>query len=64
MQILYFHDERGVLLSLPASWTSFAAKDPFVEQAAGRCHFRFEDLRELSAMLQQLGARLASDAGD
>ena len=54
---VYFHDEQGNLSALPASWTSFAPKDPFREVAAGRCWFRFVDLIELVAIARQLAAR-------
>jgi len=49
---VYFHDETGALRSLPASWTSAAAADPFVVVAASRSHFRMVDLRELADLLQ------------
>jgi hypothetical protein len=54
---VYFHDDRGNLAALPASWTSVAPKDPFREVAAGRCLLRFVDLIELLALTRQIGER-------
>ena len=48
---VYFQDETGRLRRLPASWTSVAAKDPFVVIAAGRAHFRPQDLLQLARMV-------------
>jgi hypothetical protein len=56
---VYFHDDRGHLTALPASWTSVALKDPFREVAAGRCLLRFVDLIELLALACQIGTREA-----
>jgi hypothetical protein len=49
---VYFRDENGEAASLPASWTSLAAEDPFVAISAGRAHFRFEDLMRLVQLLR------------
>jgi len=54
---VYFHDDRGNLTVLPASWTSVAPKDPFREVAAGRCLLRFVDLMELLALARQIRER-------
>ena len=62
LQVLYYHNEDGSLVSIPASWTDFAAKDPFVELSAGRCYFRFADMPELAAMLKQLSDSADRDA--
>jgi hypothetical protein len=51
---VYFHDECGALRRLPAMWTSAAPADPFVEVAAGRSHFRIEDLLQLAALVAKL----------
>ena len=48
---MYFHDAGGHLTSVPATWTSLAAIDPFVAVAAGRSLFRIEDLLELARVL-------------
>ena len=48
---VYFHNPQGALCSLPASWTNAIAPDPFVAIAAGRCHFRCQDLIHLSEMI-------------
>lgn len=51
---VYFHDDQGELVALPASWTSVAPKDPFREIAAGTCLMRFVDLIELLALAHQI----------
>jgi len=48
---VYFHDREGKLCSLPASWTTANSPDPFVAIAAGRSHFRYQDLVELAEMI-------------
>ena len=59
---VYFHDRQGTLCSLPASWTNAIPPDPFVAIAAGRCHFRYEDLLRLAEMIAE--ATAASEAID
>jgi len=54
---VYFHDDCGDLMSLPASWTSFAARDPFREIAAGRCVVRYVDLKALLELARQIKQR-------
>ena len=49
---VYFHDSEGRLISLPAQWTSVVADDPFVAIAAGRSHFRVEDLLKLVRLIE------------
>jgi hypothetical protein len=51
---VYFHNAEGRLISLPAQWTSVVAEDPFVIMAAGRSHFRVEDLVKLVGLLEGL----------
>ncbi len=51
---VYFHNEEGRLISLPAQWTSAVGDDPFVTMAAGRSHFRVEDLVKLVRLLEGL----------
>ena len=55
---VYYHDERGHLVSIPTGWTSLAAEDPFVLAAQGRAFFRMEDLLRLIAMVEALQAEL------
>ena len=52
---VYFHDDEGCLKSLPAMWTSVTPEDPFVTLAAGRSHFRVEDLLEIA---ERVGRRV------
>ena len=51
---VYFSDSHGHVQSLPTSYTDVAAVDPFVEIAAGRSYFRFDDLKELIVLLERL----------
>ena len=44
---VYFLDDSGNLRSFPARWTSAVEPDPFLVVAAGRAHFRPEDLVRL-----------------
>lgn len=48
---VYYREEGGHLASLPARWTSVVGEDPFVAVAAGRSHFRVEDLLNLAALV-------------
>src|SRR5213076_344541 len=51
---VYFHDDEGRLVSLPAAWTSVFSPDPFVVISAGRSAFRVPDLLELAQLLAKL----------
>jgi len=51
---VFFVDDQGQLVSLPAQWTSLAPPDPFVILAAGRSAFRVADLLELACLIEQL----------
>lgn len=51
---VYFLNANGLLASLPASWTSAVPDDPFVAIAAGRSHFRYQDLIELVKLTEGL----------
>ena len=49
-----YHDDNGLLVSLPISWTDRSGVDPFVVIANGRALFRPADLLALSRMLKDL----------
>ena len=51
---VYFHDEHGRDVSLPAHWTSAIEPDPFVRVSAGRSLFRVEDLLGLRRLIEAL----------
>jgi hypothetical protein len=51
---VYFHDDTGRLVSLPAQWTSVFPADPYVAVAAGRAPFRLHDLLELSQLIARI----------
>jgi hypothetical protein len=48
---VYFQGENGRLSAMPAGWTDAGAPDPFLILAAGRAHFRIEDLVQLAALM-------------
>jgi hypothetical protein len=50
---VYFHDDAGQLIGLPARWTSVCPSDPFVVLSVGRSPFCFAELLELARMIQQ-----------
>ena len=51
---VYFHHDDGRFTSIPASWTSLAAVDPFVWLASGRAYFRVEDLIAVADLIEAL----------
>ncbi len=51
---VYFYDEAGELVVLPAEWTDVVAADPFVVVAAGRSPFHVEGLLELAELVARL----------
>ena len=50
---VYIRGPDDQLISLPVAWTSMGTVSPFVVIAAGRSLFQFEDLLELSRLLEQ-----------
>jgi hypothetical protein len=58
---VFFHDQDGRLRSLPATWTSVAPPEPFVEASAGRSLFRVDDLLALAALVSRLSGRSQID---
>jgi hypothetical protein len=56
---VYVRTPSGEVLRLPLSWTSLAPADPFVIVAAGRAHFRVEDLRGLVVIVEALRPQAA-----
>jgi hypothetical protein len=51
---VFFHDDTGRLVTLPAQWTSVFPVDPYVAVAAGRAPFRLHDLLELSQLIARI----------
>jgi hypothetical protein len=49
--LYYYHDPKGVLVSVPVRWTDRVAPDPVVTVSAGRSPFRLEDLLELARLV-------------
>jgi hypothetical protein len=56
---VHYHDREGHLCSMPASWTTLAALDPFVAVAAGRSLFRVADLLALARLCAQVAGGAA-----
>ena len=52
--VVEFEDEGGLVQSVPLAWTDASPPDPFVVLAAGRAHFRVEDLVRLVDLLGRL----------
>ena len=52
---MFFQDAGKELQSLPASWTSAAADDPYVVISAGRSPFRVVDLLRLAELVAAAG---------
>ena len=52
-----YRNESGSEASIPLSFTDLRVSDPFVVMAAGRCRFRFEDLIELTKLVETLKGR-------
>ena len=59
---VFFLDETGRLRHMPVGWTNVAPPDPFKEVAAGRCHFRTEDLLRLVDLVAKLREQIRLDA--
>jgi hypothetical protein len=58
---VYFHDDAGRLVAIPARWTSVFSADPFVVVSAGQSPFRFAQLRELARLIQQIRPAVAGE---
>jgi hypothetical protein len=52
-----FFEEGGRLRALPADWTDAVERPVFVVLAAGRAHFRPDDLLRLAELVEGLGTR-------
>jgi hypothetical protein len=51
---VYFTDDTGKLVSVPANYTNVDASGPFVVISAGRSRFRYEDLLNLVRLIHHL----------
>jgi Family of unknown function (DUF5372) len=51
---VYFQGPDELLTSIPSHWTDLFPQDPFVVMAAGRSHFRADDLVELVRLIERL----------
>jgi hypothetical protein len=58
-----FFYESGQLRRLPASWTDAAPPSPFVTLAAGRAHFRPDDLLRLAELVHTFHESKAATPG-
>ena len=53
-ELLYYLDQNGRLVAIPARWTDRIEPDPVVTISAGRSPFRLHDLLELTRMVAAL----------
>jgi hypothetical protein len=53
-EILYYRNQEGKLIPVPARWTDRVPPDPVVDISAGRSPFRLEDLLELVRLVEAL----------
>jgi hypothetical protein len=51
---VFFLLDDGTLTSVPVEWTDMAEPDVFVAAAAGRSHFRPQDLLALAELIDGL----------
>ena len=58
---IYYHDQKGHLVSVPARWTDTVPPDPVISISAGRSPFRLEDLLELTRLVIVLQQEIAHD---
>jgi hypothetical protein len=49
---VYFYDDQGQLISIPAEWTSVCPSAAVIEQTGGRAFFCVADLLELADLVQ------------
>jgi hypothetical protein len=56
---VFFQDERGLLVSLPARWTNVLPPEPLVAVGRGRSAFRVDDLLQLVERLEHLERQVA-----
>jgi len=54
-ELLYYRDQAGRLVSIPARWTDRVAADPLLVVSAGRSAFRVHDLLELVRLMDTMG---------
>ncbi len=61
---VWYRAEDGSAQTVPRGWTSLAEADLFATIAAGRAWFRWDDLRRLVALIEELREGLGpGDAG-
>jgi hypothetical protein len=53
-ELLYYLDQNGRLVAIPARWTDRIEPDPVVAISAGRSPFRLHDLLELTRLVAAL----------
>jgi hypothetical protein len=67
-QRVFFYNDQGELISLPAKWTSLFPEDPLVFLSTENAFFRSPDLLELACLLKSaslvLNATLISERRD
>ena len=49
---IFYHQDDGLLTSIPACWTSVYEPHPFNVISKGRSVFRFQELLELTGLIE------------
>lgn len=62
--VVYFHDEKQELQSIPLAWTSLAPVDPVAALGNGRVRFRLADLLELARLLRLRTGKIPDSPND
>ncbi len=58
---MYFYDDDGNLMLLPASWTDAQAVDPFIQESDGKSLFRADDLLALAELIRRAACASSPD---
>ncbi len=59
--LIFYHDQKGRLVTMPARWTDAVPPDPVVVIADGRAPFRLADLLELTRLVTALRQEATRD---
>lgn len=60
---IYFYDNHGKLVSIPAQWTSLFHEDPWVSLSTHQSFFRVPDLLELVNLIKGISRASEADSG-
>ena len=60
---VYYRNGKGEMVTIPLSWTTLGADDPFVVVSQGRSDFRVTDLLQLTELVGAMHGASHSDNG-